>query len=83
MNLRAKIYPHQLDAILNGTKDVEYRELETIELTDGTRSYVFKIKAVKVCGKTLREQVYTTFKDVPWTKHAPLVQIHLGAGVPL
>ena len=43
MKLHAKILPEYLDLILDGTKTIEIRELESITFTDGKREHTFEI----------------------------------------
>ena len=44
MKLNAKIYPKYLDMILEGKKDIELRQLESITLSDGKRTHTFRIR---------------------------------------
>jgi len=46
MMLKCKILPKYLDEILQGRKQIEYREIEGIEFNDGTRKVVVNIKNI-------------------------------------
>lgn len=78
MKLQAKIYEHNLDSILRGDKDVEFRQFESITLTDGERSATFKVKGVfRVLPFQMRE-IMDKHPDVPWMDDTPVHGIEIG-----
>lgn len=77
MMLRCKILPKYLDDILNGRKDIEYREIEGIEFNDGTRTVVLNVLDIEVLDDEKAEFLSDNFPDVKWGKKMK-VKIILG-----
>jgi len=77
MMLRAKIKPKYLDLALEGKKQVECREIEGIELSDGKRTVTFAVTEIDSPDDATRHELYRRYPDVPWTRGL-MVRIWLG-----
>ena len=78
MKLRAKIKNKYLKHILEGKKNVEYRQIEGIILTDEDgNEYKFKVSCVRTadCMLSALRKIYP---DVPWKDNLPTIEIALG-----
>jgi len=64
MILRCKIYPKYLDEILEGKKNIEYREIEGIEFDDGNRKIMFNVKNIDNFADI--DFLKKNFPDVKW-----------------
>lgn len=79
MKLRAKIKAKYLDDILSGKKVVEYRQFESMVLTDETgRTSEFKILHMGVLSKTNEDVIRKEYSDIPWSPTLWIWGIHLG-----
>ena len=82
MKLQAKIKSEYLDQILAGKKWCEYRQFETITLTDENgRSATFDIAFVDRISTGLSITVRNVHPDVPWLKDKRIYRIALGEKV--
>ena len=78
INLKAKIFPKYLDDILSGIKKCEYREIESIELTDGKRTFIFDVVGLEIPTDEERKGIeLCQGRDVKWTGK-PMLVIELG-----
>lgn len=76
MKLKAKIFPKHLDEILNGKKNMEYREIESIVLTDGKRTVEFPIRRILNPDISMGDYIMGHYNDVKW-KGKPMIAIEL------
>ena len=77
MKLKAKIKKKHLDEILNVCKAIEYRQFESIELTDETgRKAEFGIDYI---ARVHNEgHIRRAYPDISWIPNKPIYKIRLG-----
>lgn len=74
MKLQAKINSKYLDLLLSGEKEAEYRQFETITLTDELgRSRVFEITKTGVVIRP--HKLYDKYPDVTWDKNKQIIKL--------
>lgn len=83
MKLRAKIKPKYLDDILSGQKDREYRQFESMVLTDANgRSAEFDINGISRMPNFISKNcIMDEYNDVPWDDRKDIYEIVLGCRI--
>ena len=74
MKLHAKIKPEYLDQILTGDKSMEVRSLESITLTDGTRTHTFDIEDAETRSPVFWSRAFPQMFD----KNHPVIALYIG-----
>ena len=79
MKLRARIRAKYLDEIIAGKKTCEYRQIESMELTDEKgRVKTFIVNNITYASL---DDVRYAYPDVPWVEDEPVYKIGLGEEV--
>lgn len=84
MKLKAKISKKYLNQIISGEKTIEYRNVESIILSDGKRTREYKVEALYAFNPITANfdnkmgWMRNRFKDVVWKDNEPLLEIYLG-----
>jgi hypothetical protein len=82
MDLKAKIKKSYLDDILGGGKGVEYRQIETITLTDEDgRSATFEVLNIRKMMDGAGNAIMAILSDIDWKTDKPMYAIALGKRV--
>lgn len=78
MKLSAKIKSKYLDDILAAKKKVEYRNIESLTLTDENNRIVeLEVIDMETCSNAETRELMRSYSDVPWTGK-PITAIRLG-----
>lgn len=78
MQLKGKIKNHYFQMLLDGKKQCDFRELESMVFeSDDGRTATFEITEVDSPDELTKSEIYRRYPDVPWTKGL-LVRIWLG-----
>jgi hypothetical protein len=76
MKLSAKIRAEYLDQLLNGSKDAEYRQFETITLTDENgRSRVFNIIVTRPLTNKQAKLIRKKYPNIPWKQDKQIIRL--------
>jgi len=83
MKLRCKIYKTNLDKILSGEKNIEYRQVESIIFDCEGEQYEYTVERIKVLSdnKPSREtmdKLKAMHPDVKWEEDLSTLVIYLG-----
>ena len=79
MNLACTIRSNYFDQIASGFKHFEFRQFETITLTDDLgRTITLTVEGVERCGPDEDVEVRDRYPDVPWNDDLPIYKIGLG-----
>ena len=81
MKLRAKIKNKYMKQILSGRKTVEYRQIESMVLTDEDgNEYEFEVKDIEnmTYYYFFLPELMEKYPDVPWKDDLPTIEIVLG-----
>ncbi len=79
MKLHAKIKKEYMNEILEGSKNIEYRQFESITLTDEKgRTATFDVTDVSPCSPFQDQDVRRVFDKVNWDEHKHIFRIFLG-----
>lgn len=79
MKLRAKIKSKYLDDILDGVKRNEFRQFESITLTDENgRCVEVEINLIEWLGNKQARRIIADHPDVDWDDGKPVYRIELG-----
>lgn len=77
MIIKAKINKKYMDEIIAGRKQVEYRQIEYMELTDGERTIRVGINMIHMLSPMERESVEKCYSDINWVYELPIFRFVL------
>ena len=81
MKLKCKILPKYLKAILDGTKDVEYRQVESIVLINSKTGKEHEFEVTDLWMHKAKDVVFEAYPDIKWDRKKQILCIGIGKKV--